>query len=150
MEVSQCKVRSLHENGLKDDKQRDERLVRLRIVRRVFISIARRWWLGSAVGHENEVFMASTSEYLQILCRSQTFMKGDSQVAKGVPPNSQIECAGRYPIKQTPECHEALFCLIVVIVNLGCVAVTQPDFKRQTRRYDGELGCRSATFGSRR
>lgn len=31
-------------------------------VRRVFISIARRWWSGSAVGHQNEVFMASVSE----------------------------------------------------------------------------------------
>lgn len=27
MEVSQCKVRSLHENGLKDDRQRNKILV---------------------------------------------------------------------------------------------------------------------------
>lgn len=29
--------------------------------------------------------------------------------------------ASRYPIKHTEKCHEALFCLIVVIANLGCL-----------------------------
>lgn len=40
-------------------------------VLRVFISIARRWLLGSAVGHNNEGFMANVAEYIQILYRFQ-------------------------------------------------------------------------------
>lgn len=45
-------------------------------VRRVFISIARRWLLGSAVGHDNEGFMGNVAEYTQILYKFQTFMQG--------------------------------------------------------------------------
>lgn len=112
----------------------------------VFISIARRSWLGSVVGHENEVFYG---QRYQVLPNFVQVSNIHARVIVKWPlvylliPVSQKGCASRYPIKQTQKCHEALFCLIVVLVTLGCLAVAEPDFKGKhddmTANYDAEV-----------